>query len=309
MAQTQFTNYRSAVESFPLGQQKIGLLKPGRYNGFDTLTNLGSNQYRLSHSGSHVRKTNIDNEAENTFGAIIMPNGIIIHEDEHVDLTILGGGSNTTVRSLIICQLDYAQVVGGVPAQYSVIQGTDASIPTLTNPAKQVAIGVVTIRNTVSITNVIYEPIPAPLPGDLTVAGLYESMRSLVLDDISQYPITKEVITNSDIADYSLNMTHNNKIIRFLPVSIGVTNMYVNIPAGLPLNFECEIITDTTTTGTGGGVNGYSAMPGYITVRPLTGVDIRTKSNLLQDYGGKLIIKNIGIIDQYVVHRVVHGTY
>ena len=34
MAQTRFTTWKAAVDSFPLGQQNIGFLRPGRYNGF-----------------------------------------------------------------------------------------------------------------------------------------------------------------------------------------------------------------------------------------------------------------------------------
>ena len=42
MAQKIFTKYRDKVESFPLGEENIGILKPGRYTGFDLLSFSGT---------------------------------------------------------------------------------------------------------------------------------------------------------------------------------------------------------------------------------------------------------------------------
>lgn len=174
MAQKLFTTFRAAVESFPLGEQNVGLLKPGRYNGFDVMTSLGGLDIEIYHLGL-VPKTDKTGTPDNNFGAILMPTGIIIHDSDKPKLTVNHNSGNTNERvDFVICEHEYQPVQGGTPATYSIVQGpNDGTLPTLPNPEKQILIGRLRIKpNGYQFSDLTYEVERAPLPGDLSYTQL-----------------------------------------------------------------------------------------------------------------------------------------
>ena len=189
MAQKLFTTFRAAVESFPLGEQNIGLIKPGRYNGYDIFNKTGGLTFRLSHSGS-ISKTKKDGTPDNQFGAIIMPTGIVIHESDTIDLLVTNNSGNTNAREdLVICEHDYQEVQNGTPANYSVVKGPmDGSKPTLPNPEKQVIVGRITITpGGYTEDDISYKKETANLPGDLTYNELLQLLNeSLNISDATE---------------------------------------------------------------------------------------------------------------------------
>lgn len=177
-----FTTFRAAVESFPLGYQKIGILKPGRYNGFDDISSTGGLGISIGHSGQ-IPKTDKEGESENNFGAIIMPTGIIVHEHSPVLISVPSNQSHGTNRvHLLICEHNYSEVQGGTPLTYSIIEGNHhTNLPAIPNPSKQVAIGkIVTQANSNNYEGITYTPFLSPLLGDLDAAGLYTYLQTLV---------------------------------------------------------------------------------------------------------------------------------
>ena len=189
MAQKLFTTFRAAVESFPLGEQNIGLIKPGRYNGYDIFNKTGGLTFRLSHSGS-ISKTKKDGTPDNQFGAIIMPTGIVIHESDTIDLLVTTNSGNANMREdLVICEHDYQEVQNGTPANYSVVKGPmDGSKPTLPNPEKQVIVGRITITpGGYTEDDISYKKETANLPGDLTYNELLQLLNeSLNISDATE---------------------------------------------------------------------------------------------------------------------------
>lgn len=215
--QKRFTTHRAAVESYPLGYQKVGILKPGRYNGFDVMTSTGGLGISIGHSGQ-IPKTNIEGDAENAFGALLMPTGIIIHQHDALLLSVPTNQSYETARvHLVICEHNYSAVQGGVPATYSIVEGNHPiNIPSIPNPTKQVAIGTIKVEaNGNTYEDMTYTPILGPLLGDLDPAGLYAYLQTLVnqaVEDANTPAVVGAVNLGSGIKIFKDKV---NNILRF----------------------------------------------------------------------------------------------
>lgn len=192
--QKRFLDYKSPVESFPLAQQKVGLLVPGRYSGFDEVTSLGNTMSITVTHSAKIRKTDKQGVAQNKFGAILMPTGVVIHEHNDLSFTLLkrsetpGGGVIAQWRTdLLVCEHNYTEVVGGVPATYFIVTGgSSGSAPSLPDPTKQVILGEFRVAGE-DFTSVTYTPRMAALNGDISPAQLYKFLENPIRDAIQQY--------------------------------------------------------------------------------------------------------------------------
>jgi len=45
MAQKRFINYKDQIKSFDLVEKNIGIFKPGKYSGFDTISSVRSEEF------------------------------------------------------------------------------------------------------------------------------------------------------------------------------------------------------------------------------------------------------------------------
>lgn len=178
-----FTNFRAAVDSFPLGEQKTGFMKPGRYNGYDKIETNGALNITIGHLGI-LKKTGVDNQFMPNFGAIMFPSGQILHDDDQaINLVIESNSGNGNKRyDLVIAEHTYQQVSGGTPVYYSIVKGpSNGTIPVLPNPQKQVLIGIVEINaNGFQYSDLKYTPERAPLPGDLSYQVLSTYINQVV---------------------------------------------------------------------------------------------------------------------------------
>ena len=71
-----FTQFRDPVNSYPLGEMNLGVFRPGRYSGFDTMTG-SSLSINITHSG-RIKKSSPTVGGvitETIFGTLIMPSG------------------------------------------------------------------------------------------------------------------------------------------------------------------------------------------------------------------------------------------
>ena len=183
MAKKLFTTYRAPVDSYPLGEQNIGLLKPGRYSGYDLMITRGALDISIKHSGT-VRKTGKDNNYAPLYGAILFGSGIILHDEDNINLVVDSNSGNANVRTdFVIVENTYQEISGGTPPIYSIIKGpSDGTLPILPNPSKQILIGRIYIEgNGYLFTNLTYVPERAPLPGDIT----YQSIIQIVTQSIN----------------------------------------------------------------------------------------------------------------------------
>jgi hypothetical protein len=168
--QKVFITYRENVESQPLGELHVGFLKPGRYNGFRTLSAVSGLNLSIGHDHPQTVKKNV--AGYNHFGAIVTTNGSIVHESDPINVTLDTNFGNENERfDLLLCEHQYVSIIGGQPATYTVIKGAyDGSVPIIPNPEKQVLIGTFRLApGAYNIaTGITYTPEVAKLPGDMT---------------------------------------------------------------------------------------------------------------------------------------------
>lgn len=149
MAQKRFTTYKAAVESFPLGEQHVGIFKPGRYNGYDSMTTSDNITLTIAHTGI-IKKTDPLGNQVGLYGVAIMPTGVIIHEEGPLTINLPSVSDPLieepqTRKFALVIEHNYQQVKGGVKANYLIIAGEPGTtVPALTNPKSQILLGVIT---------------------------------------------------------------------------------------------------------------------------------------------------------------------
>lgn len=159
MSQRQYTTYQSDILSFELRDALIGILNPGRYYGFNTMTEYqtqsGNNVYcRVSGGGiAKYNQTYPTPVLETNRGILITTQGTIITEDGNVDFTItLSAPAGIKWHILYAEHAFYSGVPGANPAIYGIKSGTiEAGIPSLDYPTKQIPVGY--IKETIGAVN------------------------------------------------------------------------------------------------------------------------------------------------------------
>lgn len=193
-----FTNFRDPVDSFPLGEKYIGILKPGRYSGLDSMITRGALDISIKNTNK-VRKTGPDNNYAPRHGALIFGTGIIYHREDDVQLKVNSNSGNGNIRiDYVIAENTYQEIAGGTPVIFSIIEGPpDGTKPVLSNPAKQIHIGTIKIAgNGYIFTDLTYVPAMAPMIGDLT----FEEITTIINNSFNIPDATVEVKGISRIA-------------------------------------------------------------------------------------------------------------
>lgn len=195
MAQKQFTTYEADVTSFELREAMLGILRPGRYVGYNKIEANGSPStdipITLSHDSTSYKNIKKASEATpptlgSAIGVAVSTQGGLIHEDQDINLNISFLSQTGYVRyDVIYMEHEYIQSAGLNPATYGVKEGTpietsaelSTGIPTLDNPEKQSPIGIVKVPDGASVVgDLTYIPYPVWIgDADLTekLFGLY----------------------------------------------------------------------------------------------------------------------------------------
>lgn len=150
MAQKQYTTYQADILSFELRDALLGIIKPGRYIGYNSMTEYqaqsGSNVYcRIGHT-TGIAKYNKANPPvlEATRGVAVSTQGTLVAEDGNVDITVVVSTNPDYTYHIVYMEHYYIEVLGANPATYGIILGTPgAGLPTLTSPTKRVIIGII----------------------------------------------------------------------------------------------------------------------------------------------------------------------
>lgn len=175
MSQRIYHHYKDDLTSFDHRRQYTGIIGPGRYCGFDTLTPSTLN-FTIGHGTTGLLETLIGGTAAGAKkGVHVTRQGLFVHETATITgLSCLTNATNGTIRNdLLIAEHLYADgVVGGTPALYSVVTGPIGSeaLPALPNPEKQVILGVISIpANAATLAGATYTPAAVPLPGNANI--------------------------------------------------------------------------------------------------------------------------------------------
>lgn len=185
-----FTKFKDPVNSFPLGEMNLGLLKPGRYSGFNVLEEEIGLNIRIKHSNAIVKSSVTTDDVITTvnFGSALLPNGSIIHNEEDIDdsgiaLIVDSNLGNANIRyDLVICEHEYVEVAGGQPPLYFIQKGpNDGSEPELSNPEKQIVLGKIEVAaGGYTFGALTYTPTLVPLPGEMDPEMLVQYISDII---------------------------------------------------------------------------------------------------------------------------------
>lgn len=167
MAQKQYTTYQSDILSFELRDALLGVLQPGRYYGYDQMTEYqaqsGNNVYCRINASSGINKYDKASPPvlEAARSVAITTQGTIIAEDGNADITIIINGSLVTGRwHLLYMEHEYTEVAGANPATYGIITGSDGGgKPSLTSATLRIILGYIWEGPTpTGFSDLTYEP-------------------------------------------------------------------------------------------------------------------------------------------------------
>lgn len=294
---TVFTTFKAPVDSKPLGEMHVGLLKPGRYSGFDVLTENIGLDVRISHSDL-VKKSSISVDSVITqinFGAVLTPNGSTVHNETDpaepgLNFLLDDNLANANERfDLLVIEHEYIQVIGGVPPSYYIIPGdNEGNMPDLTNPEKQVALGYFTIApNGFNFSHVTWTPAQIPLPGSMTPAQLVQYIEELIA--IGYCTVDEPGIIQLASVPEVLARINTNKAIT--PASSLSLTPTLILPGLVRNPTEEEVKTNLLVAGTFQAYISPDLMRKYARLRdPIYYKD--NSAPLSADWNGKVIILN-----------------
>ncbi len=167
MSQKVFQNFKFALDSNNFNNWFLGVLEPGRYRGFDSIT-TSTLSFTVIHTGTGIKQTKEDLTQTNETGILITKQGMVIQEDAAItSLTCVTNSGLSARVDLVVCTHEDVNTIGGQAATYSVIQGAPGgAIPSLPNPTKQTIVGSIAIpTNCTNLNTATYTPAQCPLLG------------------------------------------------------------------------------------------------------------------------------------------------
>ena len=227
MAEKQFITHKADITSFEAREAMLGVLSPGRYRGYSTITTGGTPAagvipIHLNHTGTGIQKGTHANPPalSDKTGVVVTPQGTIIHNtDTDIDVGIDEGITSTRI-DLIYVEHEYYDVQGANPSIIGVKKGTPGGgTPTLSKPAEQVAIIKVTISSTAVIFgDLVFEALAPALLGDYDIDGEIQDIITSVIGDRiyaeENYITSGETLTESiDKLDISLKDEEEARIV------------------------------------------------------------------------------------------------
>jgi hypothetical protein len=259
--QQRFHDFNRPLVSFDENQRILGLLWPGRYCGFDNVV-LGTNTITLQHGLSGIQETNLFSGVLSPKGVFITRQGVVVKEDGPIGpLPIASNAANAFKRiDTIVAEHAIVNILGGVSATYSIIQGPDGSeTPAeLTNPGTQIVLGYFTMAASAATTGSgIFTPAKVYHPGGLKAAILTENNKYENFNEFNQLEGTRVVLSDGSDDWIGLTSLGANTIknvnqagvantIGFLPRSQSGAFLFIT-------NFSSSTLTIQHTLNDGGG--------------------------------------------------------
>lgn len=168
MAQKQYSTYQVDILSFELRDALIGILKPGRYLGYNGMSEyqaqVGNDVYCAIEQEDPISKYDQQNPpvVEAARGVAITSQGTIIAEDSSVQVTVTITPTNSNgIYHIVYMEHAYLSGTPGAnPATYGLKSGVDGGgIPGLQYHTKQVVIGVIFEEDgSTGFSSLIYHP-------------------------------------------------------------------------------------------------------------------------------------------------------
>lgn len=148
---------------------QLGAHRPGRFFGFDTMVGAGTLTVNIAHTQKGFVYKDPDENTIGPVGAWMTTQGVMITEDAPITALALGtNAANPFQRiDLLVANLEYIEIPGGIDADYSIIQGADGGPVEPGIGDFQVIIGRFYINpSATDLTGVSYVKAPPPDSGD-----------------------------------------------------------------------------------------------------------------------------------------------
>jgi len=117
----QFTTYQGDLSSFDLMNSKIGLMKPGRYSGFNEITNTGILAYTISHDTNFYRSVDKVGGTRSNFGTFIFQTGQVYQDNDSVDIVIPATPNIPFRFDALVASVTYSEDVNGNTISYQIL--------------------------------------------------------------------------------------------------------------------------------------------------------------------------------------------
>ena len=202
-----FFNFQDPINSYPLNERGLGLMKPGRYKGYTKALKESSGVYKITHEPlvqpqisqntlSNFTKRNLNLEGKVTsdkavvinYGACIMPTGVVLHDSDEIRVNITQNNLNGLRYDLLVVSHEYLNIAGGQAPSYEIVVGITANeLPSVPSLDKKICLGIFEVPSgDISTVNVKYEPMVAPMIGDLFLQNIIDlSISGVTLPEAS----------------------------------------------------------------------------------------------------------------------------
>lgn len=159
MAQERYHNYNRPLQSLPENYRMAGLIMAGVYAGFDTFEIVAGNILRIKHNVTGLSRLNAAADGnEGPFGVFSTRQGIIIYDDEEMELGVDLAVTNPRI-DLLVVNHTHLNSPGGSAATYSIVKGAEAVspvAPAIPLPLSQVKLGHFIVYPGADHTNTIF---------------------------------------------------------------------------------------------------------------------------------------------------------
>lgn len=208
------TQYHAEVKSFPLSIARIGILRKGRYSGFDLMiagTGTVDIPIAIKASTDSVRSLSSANAVNAVESTVLTAHGVVIKSPDTVQLSIAPNLTSKARWDRIY--LEYLWEDSDTPSSPFIGVISNVTKPFIGIPPTpvattetQVTLGTVYVpAGATSFGSLIYYPEPCPLPGDLSLLDYHEQLdlRYAQLDAANTFTGTQV----SEPAEIGLNTT------------------------------------------------------------------------------------------------------
>ncbi len=197
---THYHSYKDLIDSYKVINSMHGILPWGIYRGFDTIQNGTTvGDIRFVHTSTGSIFTLKNGSLSNPMAVIRTKQGVIITEDEAVELPIASNLNSSPRFDVLVLSHEWSDIQGGSVSSFSIVQGTAGQgIPTIPTPNTKTPIGIIrVVQGEADVSNWTWQRYPTPSLGNnnlLQSLNVWQSQQSLTFGD-SPLSITNETIT------------------------------------------------------------------------------------------------------------------
>lgn len=192
-----YHSYKDLISSYEAININFGLLPPGIYRGFDAIQNsTTTGNIFFTHNQTGAPYVQKDGTKNNNIAIIKTQQGVVISEDEGVDLPMSGNLDSSPRFDVLVLSHEWSDTVGGSVSTFSIIEGVVGyGIPEIPNPNTKVVIGVIRVEpGGPDVSNWVWQKSPTPQYGN---HDIFRTRNIWVAQQTHQFSSTPLVVTSN----------------------------------------------------------------------------------------------------------------